>query len=112
MFGLLGIVANRVELFSNELEEERLRLMQVFFFMLFTLFCLCMGVLLLSMLVVLFFWQNHLLLVVALLALAFFAFSMLSLRLLRVKLNRKSRPFADTMAELEKDLNALRNSHE
>ena len=110
--GLLGIVASRVELLANEWEEERLRLTQALLFALFALFCFCMGILFLALFIVLFFWQDHPLLVVSVLALSFFALAILFFRLLFSKLSQKSIPFADTLAELKKDVNSLRGSHE
>ncbi len=109
---LLGIVSSRVELLSNEWEEERLRLTQALLFALFALFSLCMGIFFLSILIVLFFWEDHPLLVVSLLSLLFFAFALISFRLLLGKLNQKPVPFADTLAELKKDLSLLRDNHE
>jgi len=110
--GLLGIVASRVELLANEWEEERLRLTQALLFALFAFFCFCMGILFLALFIVLFFWQDHPLLVVSVLALSFFALAILFFRLLFGKLSQKSVPFADTLAELKKDVNSLRGSHE
>lgn len=51
-------------------------------------------------------------LVVSVLSLLFFAFTLIFFRLLLGKLNHKSAPFADTLAELKKDLGSLRGSHE
>ncbi|MFA5371718.1 MAG: phage holin family protein [Sideroxydans sp.] len=109
---LLGIVSNRVELLANEWEEERLRLTQVLLFALFALFCFCMGILFLSILIVLLFWQDHPQLAVSLLSLSFFTFALIFFRLLFGRLNQKSAPFADTLAELKKDLGSLRGNHE
>lgn len=109
---LLGIVSSRVELLSNEWEEERLRFTQALLFALFALFCFCMGILFFSIFLVLFFWEDHPLVAVSLLSLTFFAFALIFFRLLIGKLNQKSAPFADTLAELKKDLSSLRGSHE
>lgn len=109
---LLGIVSSRVELLSNEWEEERLRFTQALLFALFALFCLCMGILFFSIFLVLYFWEDHPLIVVSLLSLSFFAFALIFFRLLLGKLNQKSGPFADTLSELKKDLSSLRGSHE
>lgn len=110
--GLLGIVASRVELMANEWEEERLRFTQALLFALLALFCLCMGILFLAILVVLLFWQNHPLLVVTVLTLAFFAAAVLLYILSSGKLRQKHVPFADTLAELRKDIGSLRAGHE
>ena len=108
----LDIVASRVELLANEWEEERLRLAQALFFALFALFCFCMGILFLSILVVLFFWQDHPMPAAFFLALAFFAASLFSFRMLSRKMKQKPLVFADTLNELKKDIHALRGNHE
>ena len=110
--GLLGIVACRVELLTNEWEEERLRLIQVLFFGLFALFSLCMGILFVAILIVLLYWHEHPLLAVALLALVFFVFAAFFLHLSRGKLQQKTMPFSNTLSELQKDLDSLRGNHE
>lgn len=108
----LDIVASRVELLANEWEEERLRLAQALFFALFAFFCFCMGILFLSILIVLFFWQDHPMLVAFHLALAFFAASLFFCRMLSGKMKQKPVVFADTLNELKKDIHALRGNHE
>ena len=44
---LTGMAATRLELLSNEWQEERLRLLQMLLFVLFAVFSFCMGILLL-----------------------------------------------------------------
>ena len=49
---LASIVATRLELLANELQEERLWLTQMFLFALFGLFCFGLGILLLTVFIV------------------------------------------------------------
>lgn len=112
MAGLLGIVSSRVELIANEWEEERLRLTQALLFGLLALFSFCMGILFLAILVVLLFWQNHPLLVVTVLMFTFFAAAVVLYILSSGKLGQKPALFADTLAELKRDITALQAGHE
>lgn len=112
MAGLLGIVSSRVELIANEWEEERLRLTQALLFGLLALFSFCMGILFLAILVVLLFWQNHPLLVVTVLMFTFFAAAVVLYILSSGKLGEKPALFADTLAELKRDITALQAGHE
>jgi uncharacterized membrane protein YqjE len=109
---LTGVVATRLELLANELQEERLRLVQMLLFALFAVFCLCMGVLLLSLFLVVLFWDEHRLAVLAGLTLAFFAAGGWLLLLLRSRWRQGSRLFSASLAELAKDRQALGDRHE
>ena len=55
---LTTIVSTRLELLANELQEERLRLTQMLLFILFSLFCFGMGLLLLTVFIVVLFWDD------------------------------------------------------
>lgn len=100
---LISIAATRLELLANELQEERLRLTQMFIFALFALFCFAMGILLLTIFVVVLFWDDHRLAVSGGLCALFFLLGMLMLLLLRSKARAKSRLFSASLAELAKD---------
>lgn len=104
---LLSIVSTRLELLANELQEERLRLTQMFFLALAALFSLGMGVMLLTMFVVVLFWDTHRLAVLGGLCAVFFAAGSLLAWLLRSKALEKPRLFADSISELGKDRSHL-----
>lgn len=107
---LVAIVSTRLELLVNELEEERLRLTQMLLISLFALFCLGMGVLLLTIFVVL-AWDEHRLAVTGVLSAVFFALGLLMVMLLRSKAYAKSRLFSATLAELANDKEHLNAGH-
>lgn len=109
---LTGVVATRLELLANELQEERLRLVQMLLFALFAVFCLCMGVLLLTLFLVVLFWDEHRLAVLAVLILAFFAAGGWLLLQLRAKWRQGSKLFSASIGELAKDSQALGERHE
>lgn len=109
---LTGMVVTRLELLVNELQEERLRLVQMLIFALFAVFCLCMGVLLLALFLVVLFWDEHRLAVLAGLILAFFVAGGWLLMLARSKLRQGSKLFSTSLAELAKDRQSLGEQHE
>jgi len=97
---LVSIVSTRLELLANELQEERLRLTQMFFFALLALFCFGLGILLLTVFIVVLFWDDHRLAVTGALSVVFFALGLLMLILLRSKARAKSKLFSSSLAEL------------
>ncbi|MDO8464838.1 MAG: phage holin family protein [Gallionella sp.] len=109
---LTSIVSTRLELLANELQEERLRLTQMLLFALFALFCFGMCLLLLTVFIVVLFWDDHRLAVLGALSVIFFASGLLAAVLLRGKSQEKSRLFSASLAELEKDREQLGVSHE
>ena len=104
---LTSIASTRLELLANELQEERLRLTQMLLFALFALFCFGMGLLLLTVFIVVLFWDDHRLAVLGALSLVFFVSGSLAAVSLRGKAQEKSRLFSASLAELEKDREML-----
>jgi uncharacterized membrane protein YqjE len=109
---LTSIVSTRLELLANELQEERLRLTQMFLFMLFALFCFGMGLLLLTVFIVVLFWDDHRLAVLGALSVIFFVLGAFAAALLSRKAQEKSKLFSASLAELAKDKEQLGASHE
>jgi len=108
---LVSIASTRLELLANELQEERLRLMQMLFFALFALFCFGLGILLLTVFIVVLFWDDHRLAVTGTLSVFFFALGLLVVMLLRSRAQARSRLFSVSLAELAKDREHLSASH-
>ncbi len=100
---LIAIVSTRLELLANELQEERLRLMQIFFLSLTALFCFGMGVLLLTIFITVLFWDGHRLAVLGGLCILFFVLGTLMAILLRNKAQSKPKLFSASLAELARD---------
>lgn len=109
---LVAIVSTRLELLANELQEERLRLTQMLFFALFSLFCFGMGLLLLTVFIVVLFWDDHRLAVLGVSSLVFFVAGVAMAMMLRAKAQSGSRLFSSSLAELGKDRQSLRGQHE
>jgi uncharacterized membrane protein YqjE len=104
---LIAIVSTRLELIANELQEERLRLTQMFFLSLTALFCFGMSVLLLTVFITVLFWDDHRLAVLGGLCVLFFVSGMLMAMLLRDKVHSKPKLFSASLAELAKDREQL-----
>lgn len=109
---LVSIASTRLELLANELQEERLRLTQMLLFALFALFCFGLGILLLTVFIVVLFWDDHRLAVTGALSAIFFALGLLMVLLLRSKAKAKSRLFSASLAELSRDREQLGASRE
>ena len=107
-----SIASTRLELLANELQEERLRLTQMLLFTLFALFCFGVGILLLTAFIVVLFWDDHRLAVLGVLSALFFALGILTAMLLRNKAQAKSGLFSASLAELAKDREQLKTSHD
>lgn len=104
---LASIVSTRLELLGNELQEERLRLTQMLLFTLFALFCFGMCLLLLTVFIVVLFWDDHRLAVLGVLSFIFFTLGSLAAVMLRAKAQEKSKLFSVSLAELAKDREQL-----
>ncbi|MDE2117302.1 MAG: phage holin family protein [Betaproteobacteria bacterium] len=109
---LTSIASTRLELLSNELQEERLHLTQMLFFTLIALFCFGMGLLLFTAFIVVLFWDDHRLAVLGVLCTIFFALGTLLAVLLRSKAQAKSKLFSASLAELARDREQLETGHE
>jgi uncharacterized membrane protein YqjE len=109
---LTSIVSTRLELLANELQEERLRLTQMLFYVLAALFCFGMGILLLTVFIVVLFWDDHRLAVLGGLTAFFFAATALMAMLLRSKARSRPRLFCASLGELAKDRAHLESNRE
>lgn len=112
---LTAIISTRLELLANELQEERLRLTQMLFFSLCTLFLFGIGIVLLVAFIVVLFWDEHRLAVLGGLSLFFLALGILTALMLRNQSLTRSKLFDASLAELVKDreqLNASQNKAE
>jgi uncharacterized membrane protein YqjE len=100
---LLAMGRTRLELLSTELEEERERLSAMLLWTLVALFCAAWGMALLTMLIMVIFWDTHRLWAIGILALLFLGGSILAARVVQVKARGKPRLFATSLAELSTD---------
>jgi uncharacterized membrane protein YqjE len=109
---LTSIVSTRLELLASELQEERLWLTQMSLYALFAIFCFGMGLLLLTIFVVVLFWDDHRLAVLGGLCILFIVLGALMANILRVKARSRPKLFTVSIAELSKDREQLDVDHE
>jgi len=100
---LVAIAHTRLELLSADLEEEREHFLSLLALSLTALFCLGVGVVLATILLVLAFWDTHRLLALGSLAGFFLAVGIAAGMFARHKARTKPRPFAASLSELIKD---------
>lgn len=107
---LIAIIHTRLALLSTDLEEGRERLIALLVMVFIALFCLCFGLVLLALLVVVIFWDTHRLLVLSgmtgLFLLAGVVLSVLAARALKAM----PRMFEASLSELIKDHEQLDDS--
>lgn len=104
---LVAIVQTRLELLSNEIEAERLRLLQIIFWGLVAIFFLAFALGMLTLLVVLVFWDTHRNGAVAVLAVIYFVLGIYAVLQARSRLMQGRRVFADSLRELQRDRDDL-----
>lgn len=104
---LVAIAHTRLDLLSLDLESEREHLISLLVLALVTLFCLGIGVLLTTMLLVVAFWDTHRLLVLGSLAGLFLVAGIAAWQIAVHRMRAKPRFFAASMAELLKDRQQL-----
>lgn len=106
---LVAIAHTRLDLLSTDLEEEREHLLSLMLLALTALFCLVVGVVLATILLVAAFWETHRLLVIGLLAGSFLAGGGGLVAFAVHKAKAKPRLFAASLMELLKDRQQLEN---
>lgn len=104
---LVAIVQTRLELLSADMEEERAHYLSLLMLMLVALFCLGVGVVLATILIVVVFWDTQRLLVLGLLAGLFLTGGIAAWLFAMHKVKTKPRIFAASLLELFKDRQQL-----
>lgn len=100
---LMGVVNDRIELFTIELHEEKYRLIQVFIWISAAVFSAMMAVTLASVTVIYLFWETaRLAALIGLTSLYSIAFLVVVLRF-RTYLANQPKPFSATLSELKQD---------
>jgi len=100
---LLGIAQTRLELLASEMEEDRLRMARLMFLSLLAFFFFCLGMVLITLLIIAVFWDTYRLLTIALIAAIYIGFAVgLAIYVMR-ELRRKPKLFSASLAEFVKD---------
>jgi uncharacterized membrane protein YqjE len=109
---VLAIVQTRIELLSNEFEDERLRIRQMLLYGSFALFCFGLSIMMLTVFIVVACWDGYRLQVLGGMTALFFIAGILSWIALRRVVRKKSRLFATSLSELQNDRDQLEPDHE
>ena len=107
MASWIAVIKTRVEIVSVEIEEQREWLEQLVLLAVAALFCLSLGVILLTLFIVVLFWEKYQLVVLGLFTLLYLGGGVALFLMLKQKMKNKPRLFASTAAELGKDYAAL-----
>lgn len=103
---LVEVAHTRLEILSTEVEEEKLRIVQMLLFAVAMLFFLGLGIVFVALFATVLFWE-HRLFTLGALALLFLAAGSGAAFLWHGKTREKSRLFADSLGELAKDRSRL-----
>lgn len=104
---IFSIAQTRLELLSNELEEERLHFEQTLLYSGIALFFFGLSIMLFTVFVVVAFWDSQRLLVIGSLAALFFIAGLLVWNASRNLIRKKSKLFSASLTELSSDRNQL-----
>lgn len=100
---LVALLHTRLELLAAELEEERLRLAQLVLWSCIAAAFLLLGAVMLTVFVVVLFWDTHRVFVAGLFAALYLALGIAAAFAARAWAQRRSRLFSASLAELAKD---------
>jgi uncharacterized membrane protein YqjE len=103
----VGIVHTRLELLANELEEERVRTLQIAVLGAVALFCGFVGLLLITTWVIVALWEQYRLATIAVLALLYLIAAGFAMAMLKSKASQRPRLFSTSLAELKRDRESL-----
>ncbi len=104
---LIALSKTRLEIFLNEIEEERLRIANQIVLVVLAGFCLIVGALLTVTFVVVLLWDSHRLLTLGLFALGFVGAGAGLVALFMARATAKPKLFSASLGELAKDLDQL-----
>jgi uncharacterized membrane protein YqjE len=105
----VDIVRTRLELLANEVEEERVRTLEIVLLAAIALFCACVGVLLITTWIVVALWDQYRLVTIAVLAAVYLLVAGIALRRLNARKAERSKLFSTSLAELARDRDLLKS---
>lgn len=104
----VAIVRTRLELLSTEVAEEKERFLSLLWLGMAALFFIGLGIIFAALLLTVALWENHRLLVLAILTLLFLGLGLAALSMALKQARSDSRLFSASLAELSKDQDHLR----
>ena len=107
--GVIALTHTRLQLLASDLEEQRLRALEMIVLGAIAFFCGAVGVLLVSAWIVIALWDQYRLLTLGILAAAYFVGCVVALVRLKSKMLARPPLFASSLAELHRDEELLRS---
>jgi uncharacterized membrane protein YqjE len=104
---LVALLRTRFELLATEIEEERVRLLQLLFWSAVALFFFALGIVLLVILFVAVFWDSYRITAIVTLAVVFFAAGAGAAMAVRNRIQARPRLFSASLDELARDKDQL-----
>jgi len=101
------ILHTRVDILSTELEEEVCRAQQLLVYTLVSVFFFGIGLVLVTLFVVMAFWETNRLYVLACFAVFYLGIGAITALVVRHKIRTRPRLFSTTLSELDKDRDSL-----
>jgi len=102
-----SIAETRLELFSTDVQIARSRLVNLFVMIMFTLFFLFFGLVMLALLIVIYSWESNRILALSLLTSGFLATGLILALVVIRSFKTMPKLFESTIAELSKDRKEL-----
>jgi uncharacterized membrane protein YqjE len=104
---LVALLQTRLELLGNELQEEKLRFGRLLLMAAAAILFLVLGIELLTLLIIVLYWDSHRLLVIALFTAIYLGVGFILLSAVRKAAAERSRLFEASLGELAKDYEKL-----
>ena len=104
---LVSLLRTRFELLATEIEEERVRFVQLLFWAALALFFFALGIVLLVILYVAVFWDSYRITAIVTLAIVFFAAGAGAAVAVRNRILARPKLFSASLAELARDKDQL-----
>ena len=105
----VAIAHTRLELLANEVEEERVRTLEILLLAVIALFFAAVSVLLITAWIVVALWEQYRLATLAALAFAYLVIAGIALRKLKSRTAQRPKLFSTSLAELARDRDLLKS---
>ena len=100
---IVATLHSRAELFTLELERERIRVTRLLLLGVAALFFLALGALVATIFIIVLFWDSQRLVVIGMLTVLYLGIGIGIAMFAKREADRSTRPFASSVAELQKD---------
>jgi uncharacterized membrane protein YqjE len=103
----VAVIKTRVDIISTEIEEQRAWMEHIIFLAIASMFCLSLGLVILTLFVVMCFWESYRLWVLGIFAVLYLGGGLTLALKLKNRMKSRPRIFSSTSEELAKDYSKL-----